>query len=177
MTPGVYRINPYVFEVRKLPATVVPLGCVGIVTSQYGDMPGVELVKETVVGPDGTITEGQPKTVQKLADPGQRGVLREVLQPGIYYLNPFEKSVKVIWVGYNLMSQTKKTAAADAISFPSKDGFTVQVDVTVVWGLHPNHAIDDRADHLRMERPDAPSPRSSSHPPITCVNKLQRQRP
>jgi len=26
------------------------------------------------------------------------------------------------------------------INFPSKDGFTVQVDVTVVWGLHPGHA-------------------------------------
>lgn len=141
LTPGVYRINPYVYEVKKFPASVVPLGCVGIVTSQFGELPGVETVKETVVGPDGTVTEGQPKTVQKLAEPGQRGVLREVLQPGIYYLNPFEKTVQIIWVGYNLMSQTKKTSTAgDVINFPSKDGFTVQVDVTVVWGLHPAHA-------------------------------------
>lgn len=141
LTPGVYRINPYVYEVKKHPATVVPLGSVGVVTSRLGEMPGVETTSETVVAPDGTTTAGQPKVVQKLADDGQRGVLRHVLQPGTYYLNPYEKKVSIVWVGYNLMSQLKQMSGEhnEAIAFPSQDGFNVQIDITVVWGLHPEH--------------------------------------
>lgn len=139
LTPGTYRINPYVYDVQKKSAIVVPLGCVGIVTSQQGDPPGTETVEESTVAPDGTIVKGQPKRVQKLAETGQRGVLHDVLQPGIYYVNPYLADVHVVWVGYNLMSQMKATGNEDVITFPSKDGFTIEVDVTVVWGLHPSH--------------------------------------
>ncbi len=139
LTPGVYRINPYLFEVKKQSAVVVPLGCVGIVTSQQGDAPGTETIEESTVAPDGSIVKGEPKSVQKLAEPGQRGVVREVLQPGIYYVNPYLQKVHVVWVGYNLMSQVKSSGVEDIIAFPSKDGFTIEVDVTVVWGLHPSH--------------------------------------
>ncbi len=161
LTPGTYRINPFVFEVKKELATIIPLGFCGVVTSQLGEMPGVETVEEISVGPDGQPVKGHPKVIQKLAEPGQRGVLRDVLQPGIYYLNPYVHKVQIVQVGYNQISQTArrvKTAkgqellqnisqqqAADLgaqeisthITFPSKDGFTIDVEVTVVWGRHP----------------------------------------
>lgn len=133
LTPGTYRINPYVYEVKLENATVVPIGYVGIVTSRLGATPA-----------DRPPAESQPsamRTVEgRLAEVGQRGVLRTVLQPGIYYLNPYAYSVRTVWVGYNLMSVLKATKSDELISFPAKDGFTIQVDVTVVWGLHPAHA-------------------------------------
>ncbi|MBI5865437.1 MAG: hypothetical protein HZB38_13205 [Planctomycetes bacterium] len=140
LTPGTYRINPYVYEVKKHKATIVPFGCVGVVTSRQGDSPGVEMIEDISVGPDGKTVKGEPKAVQKLAAPGQRGVLERVLQPGIHYLNPYLYETQIVWVGYNLMSQVSTTANKEAtISFPSKDGFSIDVDVTVVWGLRPEH--------------------------------------
>jgi hypothetical protein len=163
LTPGTYRINPYIFEVKKELATIIPLGFCGVVTSQLGAMPGLETVEEISVGPDGQPVKGHPKVIQKLAEPGQRGVLRDVLQPGIYYLNPYVHKVQIVQVGYNQIAQLArrvKTAKGqelvqmqnisqqqatemDAqeisthITFPSKDGFTIDVEVTVVWGRHP----------------------------------------
>jgi hypothetical protein len=205
LTPGTYRINPYVYEAKLLPATVVPLGCCGVVTSQLGAMPGVETVEDISVGPDGQPVKGHPKVIQKMAEKGQRGVLKDVLPPGIYYLNPYVYRVQIVQVGYNQISQmayrsktqrvggdnvsqqrtakpyrvgndyenvalsnvarldaTKGTKAqqqafaqaagqqpqaaaqdiSTQISFPSKDGFTINVDVTVVWGRHPAHIAE-----------------------------------
>lgn len=137
LTPGAYRLNPYMYEVKTVPAIAVPLGCIGVVTSQLGDMPGVQTVEETSIGPDGQPVKGPSKIVQKLAEPGQRGVVKNVLQPGLYYLNPYVHKVKIIWVGYNLLSQVRGADQSASIEFPSKDGFTIDLDVTVVWGLHP----------------------------------------
>ncbi|RMF70920.1 MAG: hypothetical protein D6744_18740, partial [Planctomycetota bacterium] len=138
LTPGVYRLNPRAYKVELKPAVVVPVGCVGVVTSQIGEMPGVEVTRESVIGPDGQAIEGQPKTIQKLAEPGQRGVLRTVLGPGIYYLNPYVYKVTIVQVGYNEITQLR-TEPLGAITFPSADGFTIEVEVTVVWGRHPEH--------------------------------------
>ncbi|MCG3125244.1 MAG: hypothetical protein CHACPFDD_00060 [Phycisphaerae bacterium] len=142
LTPGTYRINPYVFEVKMHPATIVPMGCCGVVTSLLGEMPALQTSSEASIGPDGQPIVDKSKVVRQLAVPGQRGVQRDVLPPGIYYVNPYAQQVKVIWIGYNLMSQIKGEANVEVISFPSKDGFTVDVDVTVVWGLHPAHTAE-----------------------------------
>lgn len=140
LTPGTYRLNPYAYKVDKIPAVVVPLGCVGVVTSQLGAMPGVETIVETSIGPDGEVVEGRSKVVQKLAEAGQRGVLNKVLQPGIYYLNDKVHKVQLVQVGYNQMSQFRNVQDDSTnIDFPSADGFTIGVDVTVVWGRHPDH--------------------------------------
>ncbi len=140
LTPGVYRLNPYIYKVEPIDAAVVPLGCVGVVTSQLGEMPGVEVVKETSIGPDGKPVEGQPKVVQKLAEEGQRGVLQNILPPGIYYLNPYVHKVKLVQIGYNQISALKTEDVRENIIFPAADGFTIEVEVTVVWGRHPEYA-------------------------------------
>lgn len=139
LTPGTYRINPRAYKVQTVPAIVVPLGCCGVVTSQLGELPGTESIQETTIGPDGEPVSGRMKQVQKLAEKGQRGVLKDVLPPGIYYLNPYVHKVKVIQIGYNQISQLKTGDVSMNISFPSEDGFTISVDVTVVWGRHPQN--------------------------------------
>lgn len=109
LTPGSWRLNqPYAFSVEKLKAVRVDPGFVGCVTRLSGDYP----------------PEGQ------LSGPEQRGIQKNVLQPGLYYLNPKEFKVDTIWVGYAEIT-------IEDVTFPSKDGFNVQLDITVVWGLLP----------------------------------------
>ncbi len=139
LTPGTYRLNPRAYKVKKVPAVVIPLGCVGVVTSQLGKMPGVETIEEVAIGPDGEPVKGRTKVVQRLAEEGQRGVLKNVLQPGIYYLNPKVYQVKIVQIGYNQLSQLRSQDLDANIYFPSEDGFTIEVEVTVVWGRHPAH--------------------------------------
>ena len=68
LTPGTYRLNPRAYKTELADAVVVPLGCCGVVTSQLGEMPGVEIVTEKIIGPDGETIEGERKQVQKLAE-------------------------------------------------------------------------------------------------------------
>jgi regulator of protease activity HflC (stomatin/prohibitin superfamily) len=108
LTPGKYRINPFEKEVQKLAATRIRPGCVGCVTR--------------LVGP--------PATGGELANPDQGGIQKNVLQPGIYYRNPNEWKIEEVWIGYNEIT-------LENVAFPSSDGFTIQLDISVVWGLLP----------------------------------------
>ncbi len=82
-------------------------------------------------------------TARRLAQGGERGTLRNVLQPGVYYINPRLKKVTLVEVGYNEYSQLKVSEGENyRISFPSDTGFDIRVGVTVVWGIHPRHAAD-----------------------------------
>ena len=140
LTPGTYRLNPRAYKIELGDAVIVPLGCCGVVTSQLGEMPGVEIITETLIGPDGEPVESERTQVQKLAEEGQRGVLKDILQPGIYYLNPKVHKVTTVQIGYNEISQLNTEDIRDNIRFPSNDGFTIEIEVTVVWGRHPEHA-------------------------------------
>ncbi|MFO0954533.1 MAG: SPFH domain-containing protein [Isosphaeraceae bacterium] len=101
LTPGRYRINSYAYDVRPVdvdscvePATrtrrkaedptLIPPGYVGVVTNKT-DNP----------------TTGETQGIQK-----------QVLQPGIYFLNPEEKRVDVISVGFNETSLSVETDEA-----------------------------------------------------------------
>ena len=139
LTPGEYRLNPDVYKVERVPATVVPIGCVGVVISMLGDDPGTEIIRETSIGPNGEIIEGPQKFAQRLAEEGQRGVMKNVLPPGLYYINPKVHRVELVQIGYNELSQANPEIAEEAITFPASDGFSIAVEVTVVWGRDPQH--------------------------------------
>ncbi|MBX6316215.1 MAG: band 7 protein, partial [Isosphaeraceae bacterium] len=123
--------------------TLIPPGYVGVVTNKVGN----------------------PETGER------QGIQDEVLPPGIYYLNPLEKVIDIISVGFNETSMTVETADAPArpadrglapagdrlgmttaqdpiyvpgkgIEFPSNDGFTIHLDYTAIWGILPDQAPD-----------------------------------
>ena len=90
LTPGRYRVNPYAFDVsivdvdacvepgtrtkrRPDDPTLIPPGYVGVVTNRTNN----------------------PRTGQ------ERGIQEKVLQPGIYFLNPKEKRVDIVSVGFS----------------------------------------------------------------------------
>jgi regulator of protease activity HflC (stomatin/prohibitin superfamily) len=123
-------------------ATMVPPGYVGVVTNKAPD-------------------RAENKT---------QGIQAEVLQPGIYFLNPAEKQVDVLLVGFNEYSVTVQrsglptnrpevaaavTTASDfvvepdpeyepgqGIDFPAADGSTIHLDFTAIWGIMPEQAPD-----------------------------------
>jgi len=78
LTPGKWRLNPVAYQVSPLEATVIKPGFVGCVTS----------------------LSGTPSASGTLAKRGERGILQDVLQAGIYHLNPREYKVDIVGVGY-----------------------------------------------------------------------------
>lgn len=80
--PGSYRLNPYGYEITIEDAVVIPIGYVGIITSLSG----------TQV-PDGAF-----------ATTGQKGVRSDILQPGLYYVNPREFQINIVEIGVNQVS-------------------------------------------------------------------------
>ncbi len=80
--PGRYRLNPLGYSIDIIDAVSIPVGFAGIVTNLSG----------------GPAPEGA------FAKPGQKGVRENVLQPGIYYINPREYQVSAVEVGVNQVS-------------------------------------------------------------------------
>ena len=144
LTPGTYKINTYVYDVKTHPAIVIPAGFVGVVTNVrlFGDAG----TRETAVGEAEAPAEADVmliSDVRQLAEPGERGTLRDVLQPGVYFINPMLQKVTLIEIGFNEYSQLKISDDENLrISFPSDTGYLIRVGVTVVWGIHPQHAAE-----------------------------------
>jgi len=143
LTPGVYRINPYEYEVQKVPAVVIPAGFVGVVTNQLGEQP--EMIEVQDLPGEAVGTQPAAPVTKKIrplasAERNERGTLKDVLPPGVYYINPNVQRVKITEVGFNEFSQLSSRTAQDTIRFPSKSGFDIELGVTVVYGLHPQHA-------------------------------------
>lgn len=82
--PGVYRLNPQGYQVDIVDAVNIPVGYVGVVTSQTGKAP-------------------KPG---EFAGPGEKGVLKDILQPGLYYINSRADQVNVIEIGMNQVTMT-----------------------------------------------------------------------
>ncbi|MCK5686857.1 hypothetical protein KAJ27_22150 [bacterium] len=110
LTPGKYAINPKGYTISLSNVTNVPTGYVGCITTLSGSQ----------------TDHGQ------LAVPGEKGIQKYVLNPGIYPINPRAKKIDIVEVGYNLLDLKK-------IEFPSADGFSIQLDMSVVWGLLPEN--------------------------------------
>lgn len=77
LKPGLHPINPKYLKVTEAPAVVIPEGSIGVVIRKTGDNP-----------PKGTVL------VEK--DSGYRGIQREILQPGTYYMNPLEVKIEIV---------------------------------------------------------------------------------
>jgi hypothetical protein len=154
LLPGVYKLNPYAYELRVVQMVEIDPGFVGVVNSRSGRT-----------------------ATNQLAEAGERGVMRNVLPPGLYAINPEAFIVERVEIGYNQITMahsgklpaTQTTAAQGAVAtryahpigsgsgktgptgsstlpvlpavtFPSSDGFDITIDVTVLWQLRPEDA-------------------------------------
>ncbi len=80
--PGKYRINYYGYNIDIVDAISIPIGYCGVITSLSGEQ----------------APEGQ------FAGLNQKGIRRDILQPGLYYVNPREYKVDVLEIGVNQVS-------------------------------------------------------------------------
>jgi regulator of protease activity HflC (stomatin/prohibitin superfamily) len=85
--PGKYRLNPYGYKIDIVDAISIPIGYAGVVTSLSGEQ-----------AESGQFAVGK-----------QKGVRRDVLQPGLYYVNPKEYKVDVLEIGINQVSLLGRT--------------------------------------------------------------------
>ncbi len=144
--PGTYRINDYAYNVKVIQEETItsgqqvkhagwvsiPTGYVGVVTNLT----------------DNPLTKTAP------------GIQDNVLQPGLYPVNPNEQHVDIVGVGYTeksvkthlknagnvpILDESGEPTVVDdesGISFPSNDGFRIHMDFTAVWGIMPEQAAD-----------------------------------
>ncbi|MBN2713268.1 MAG: hypothetical protein JXR97_12680 [Planctomycetes bacterium] len=80
--PGKYRLNPYGYNIAIVDAISVPIGYCGVITSLSG--------KQAAPG--------------EFAGAGEKGVRRDILQPGLYYINPKAYKIDVLEIGVNQVS-------------------------------------------------------------------------
>ncbi len=82
LSPGKYRLNPHGYHIEVADAISIPIGYAGVITALSGQQ-----------APSGDF-----------AGAGQKGVRSNVLQPGLYYVNPKEYKVDVLEIGVNQVS-------------------------------------------------------------------------
>lgn len=80
--PGKYRMNPFAYEIEVIDAISIPIGYVGVVTSLSGER-----------APEGEFARGN-----------QKGIREQILQPGLYYINPKQFKIDVLEIGVNQVS-------------------------------------------------------------------------
>jgi hypothetical protein len=134
LTPGTYKINPKFQEVNLVPAVIVPPGSVGVVTRlvEGGTMLGVPVSSTPLIR---TTQPANLDASRLTLGITHRGILQDVLQPGIYYINPRMAKITIMPVGYDEITLDHNTNTG--INFYSQDGYQVQADFTVVWGRAP----------------------------------------
>ncbi len=117
LTPGAYRMNPYAYTIESVPAKEIKPGWVGVLRRKLGK-----------------------GSADRFADkPEEKGILRDVLHPGIYYVNTAEYEVIPAEVGIDQTSYRYSTDPKrnTAIAFTTKDGFPIRMDCTIEWEVYP----------------------------------------
>ncbi len=129
LTPGTYRYNPRLHEIKMIEALNVAPGTVAVIKSNSGLL--AEKANDTV------LVNGTP-----LVANGNRGIWRTPLSPGAYYLNSqafqptLVKTTQRVYVyqqgAVRQPTQKAATGAQDwSVVVRSKDGFSFPVDVRV----------------------------------------------
>jgi len=124
--PGKYRLNPYGYSVEVVDALQIPIGYVGVVTSLSG--------KETSEG--------------VFAKKGEKGVFQNVLQPGLYYINPKQYKVDILEIGTNQISLVGAKEAMTGGRLPEQE----VVRTKHLAGMADQLVVQNVAVEEKMER-------------------------
>ncbi len=105
LTPGRYRINTYAYDVKVVDVDA----CTGPSTRLKRTPEDPTLIPPGYVG----------VVTNKASDPATgagRGIQQQILQPGIYFLNPEEKRIDIVSIGYSETSLTVEAQKQDSAS-------------------------------------------------------------
>lgn len=106
-----YAINTRAYSVLRVKPIIIPPGHVGVQTLLSG---------EPAKNPNIFV-------VQK----GETGVQPDVLPPGLYQNNPFERLIEIV----DTTRHSLDFRQDESIDFPSKDSFQIRVEATVEYSL------------------------------------------
>jgi regulator of protease activity HflC (stomatin/prohibitin superfamily) len=162
LKPGTYYVNPLMFDASFDEVLQVARGEVAVVVSNIGKDPaGIGAAAgASHVKPEDRLKDGIERYV---VDAGYRGIQREVLGPGTYYLNKLAYTPHIIpttnitidWAEEK--SPTRGERAFNPLSIVSKDGFQMTVEVKVILRVLPEQAphmvarigtIDNLIEHV-----------------------------
>jgi regulator of protease activity HflC (stomatin/prohibitin superfamily) len=118
LKPGRYPYNPYAESIELHDPVTIPAGFRGVVTRLAGPMPK------------------DPNTF--LVDDGERGVQPKTLDPGTYYLNPYEIRVSQV----DCRSRRFNLGQDGEMSFLSADGFPIMLDGVVEFRIQPEKVAE-----------------------------------
>jgi len=162
LQPGIYYINPNLFDIKIESVAEVLPGYVAVIRSNVG----LEL-ERALEGPEGTTREGKlggpiHEDVEKILITNKytRGIWREPIAPGKYNLNSVAftayqvptSAVTIDWategrIGTEVKgiksAETKAAAVLysfDPLKVTSKDGFQLEVNVRMVIRIQPGNA-------------------------------------
>lgn len=116
LKPGRYNINTYAYDVKFVKPVFIDAGHVGVQTLYSGARPSDSDVYVVKVG--------------------ERGPQPDVLPPGLYYNNPYERRIDVI----DVRSHTLDLRGEEVIEFPSNDGFDILIEGTVEYSVRQDLA-------------------------------------
>lgn len=142
--PGRYRYNTYGYDVE----------IVTLKSERMGDQEKMSGWVNIPTGYVGVVT----LLTDDLRTNRKAGIQNDVLAPGIYPVNPRELQIDIVEVGFRetSISVDKQMDARgnpvtdvsgepvavknSGIGFPSSDGFPIQLDFTLIWGIMPEQA-------------------------------------
>ena len=124
--PGKYRLNPAGYQIDIVDAISIPIGYDGVVTS----------------------LSGRQTPPNEFAKQGEKGVRSDVLQPGLYFVNPREYKVDVLEIGVNQVSLLGKGGSAVITKnlMASQNAAMDQLQQNVL-----QEQQEKRADYMRSE--------------------------
>ncbi len=143
LRPGTYYVNPYMFTMALDDVLMVQRGEVGVIVSNIGKDPVIAAADPKVTSTPDQLKDGMERYV---VEAGFRGIQREVLGPGTYYLNKLAftpyiiptTNITIDWASEVNTAQTPRVF--NPLSIVSKDGFEMTVEVKVILRVQPEQA-------------------------------------
>lgn len=147
LRPGTYYINPLMFEVTLDNVVMVQRGEVSVIVSNIGKDPSLMQTGQSVPPPDKPEDRLRDGVERYVVDSGYRGIQREVVGPGTYYLNLLAFTPHIIQTT-NITIDWAANAAPDKtvrsifnpLAIVSRDGFEMTVEVKVIIRVLPQQA-------------------------------------
>lgn len=135
LRPGTYYINPLMFEVSFEDITEVQRGHVAVIVSNYGEEPPMNIVSTAATGS----VSGQERYV---VEQGFRGIQKNVLGPGRYYLNLCADIAYIIDTTNIIIAWATQdlNPKFNPLMVISKDGFTIEIAMKVIIRVRPDQA-------------------------------------
>jgi len=137
LSPGTHVFHPGLFNITTVPATVIAPGETGVIKSNVGSEPAMDLVVNGIVPRYGANEEEH------------RGIWAEAMPPQTLYINPqayycIKVPTTVAIVDYTASQDNNdeytQTSLENSIEVKTKDGFKFPIDVRIEYRIQPADA-------------------------------------